>query len=376
MLVPSWFDRSFGHWLSHLQKRFDLDGLARASGAIVRARKIGGGGDLLRLALIWGPGGCSLRETAVRLSALGGVISDTAITKRLAKAGAFLEAVLGEMLNAALPRTRLPDSHRMVLVDATTINAPRSQGCDWRLHCRQRGGRFEGFELTSAQGGESLTRFSFAPGDIVVADRGYRGAAGLAHVRAAGADFLLRAGWRSFGWRDQTGAAVPLAARFDHVGPDQIDEAALLVAGPDGVMLPVRVIAFGHSVAAADTARRKTLRKAASNHHAVDPGSLAASRHLYLVTSLNGDEWPAARLVEMYRVRWQIELAFKRLKSILRIDRLNTRDPALARSWITAHLIAAVMLEQVTGASPDTPTLGQRPSSAPLGATCCCCAAA
>lgn len=355
-----------------LQKRLDLDRLARATGGIVRARKIGGGGDLLRLALIYGPGGCSLRETAVRLSALGEVISDTAITKRLAKAGAFLEAVLGEFLSAALPRARLPDSHRLVLVDATTINAPRSQGCDWRLHCRQRGGQFEAFELTSAQGGESLTRFQFAAGDIVMADRGYRGLPGLAHVRAAGADFLLRAGWRSFGWRDHSGAAVRLTDRFDHVGPDQFDEAQLLVAGSDGTMLPVRVIAFGHSAAAAVTARRKTLDKATRNRRAVAAGSLAASRHLYLVTSLDAPQWPAARLVEMYRVRWQIELAFKRLKSILQIDRLNTRDPALARSWIVAHLIAAVMLEQVAGTLPDTPTLGPPHHSLRPGATCSC----
>lgn len=95
-----------------------------------------------------------------------------------------------------------------------------------------------------------LSRFDFAPGDIVVADRGYRGMAGLAHVRAVGADVLLWVGWRSYGWRDQSGATVSLTARFDRVGPGQIDEAALLVTGPDGTTQPVRVIAFGQSSAA------------------------------------------------------------------------------------------------------------------------------
>jgi hypothetical protein len=71
MLTSSWFDRPFGAWLSHLRKRLDLDGLARKSGAILRRRKIGDGGELLRLALTYGPGGCSLRETALRQSALG-----------------------------------------------------------------------------------------------------------------------------------------------------------------------------------------------------------------------------------------------------------------------------------------------------------------
>jgi Transposase DDE domain len=370
MLSSSWFDRPFGHWLSRLRRQLDLDGLARGCGAILRSRKIGDGGELLRLALIYGPGGCSLRETAVRQSALGVMISDTAVTKRLAKAGQFLEAVLGQMLRAAVPQAPMPEGHRLVLVDATTINAPGSQGCDWRLHCRQSDGRLEGFELTSAQGGEKLSRFDFAPGDIVVADRGYRGVAGLAHVRAAGADVLLRVGWRTYGWRDQSGAAVSLTACFDHVGPGQMDEAALLVAGPDGTTQPVRVIAFGQSDTATDAARRKTRRKSTHHHHVVDPSSLAAARHLYLMTSLTGPDWPPARLVQMYRTRWQIELAFKRLKSILHIDRLNTRDPALARSWILAHLIAAVMLEEVAGVTPDTPTLGPSLHSHLRGANC------
>ena len=370
MLSPSWMDLPFGQWLSWLRSRLDLDGLARGCGAIRRARKIGDGGELLRLALTYGPGGCSLRETALRQSALGATISDTAITKRLAKAAPFLEAVLGKMLNAAVPQAPLPEGHRLVLVDATTINAPRSQGCDWRLHCRQSGGRFEGFELTTAQGGEKLGRFDFAPGDIVVADRGYRGMAGLAHVRAAGADVLLRVGWRSYGWRDQNGAAVSLTDRFDHVGPGQMDEAALLVAAPDGTTQPVRVIAFGQNNAAMDAARRKIRRKSTHNHHVVDASSLEAARHLYLMTSLTGPDWPPARLVQMYRTRWQIELAFKRLKSILNIDQLKARDPALARSWILAHLIAAVMLEEVAGVVPDTPTLGPSPPQHLPGATC------
>jgi Transposase DDE domain len=68
----------------------------------------------------------------------------------------------------------------------------------------------------------------------------------------------------------------------------------------------------------------------------------------------------------MYRARWQIELAFKRLKSILNMDQLNTRDPGLARSWILAHLIAAVMLEGVAGVLPDTPTLGPSTPMPPI----------
>lgn len=372
MFTASSLERSFASWLSRLQRACDLDALARTSRAIQRARKIGGGADLLRLALTYGPGGCSLRETALRTSARSGVISDTAVTKRLAKAGLFLETLLAELLRMAWPAAPLPGGHRLVLVDATTITAPRgaagSDRGDWRLHCRYSGHRFEAFTLTDARQAERLSRFSFAPRDVVVADRGYRGVPGLAEVRAAGADFVLRTGWQGFAWRDAAGACVSLSQLFAHVGADATGEAALFVTARDGTTLPVRVVAFGRSTAAAQSARDRTLDKARRNSRTVRPASLAAARHLYLVTSLSGPDWPPERLVAVYRVRWQIELAFKRLKSILHVDRLTTRDAALARTWIMAHLIACVMMEHLAGAMPAAPTLGRRHRTDPCGA--------
>jgi IS4 transposase len=49
-----------------------------------------------------------------------------------------------------------------------------------------------------------------------------------------------------------------------------------------------------------------------------------------------------------YRLRWQIELAFKRLKTLLHIDRLPAREPRLAKAWLSAHLIAALLIEDIT----------------------------
>ena len=64
-------------------------------------------------------------------------------------------------------------------------------------------------------------------------------------------------------------------------------------------------------------------------------------------------------MVELYRARWQIELGFKRLKSLGDLDGLRAADPELARTWLLAQLIAAVLSEdlasQLAGFSPPSP---------------------
>jgi IS4 transposase len=68
-----------------------------------------------------------------------------------------------------------------------------------------------------------------------------------------------------------------------------------------------------------------------------------------LLTSLPPTRATADEVVRLYRMRWQIELAFKRLKSIGGIAALPASDPRLARSWLLAHLIAAVLIETSLG---------------------------
>jgi hypothetical protein len=54
-------------------------------------------------------------------------------------------------------------------------------------------------------------------------------------------------------------------------------------------------------------------------------------------------------------MRWQVELAFKRLKSLGGFATLQASDPGLARSWLLAHLIAAVLIETSLSEVLDAP---------------------
>jgi hypothetical protein len=56
---------------------------------------------------------------------------------------------------------------------------------------------------------------------------------------------------------------------------------------------------------------------------------------------------PAIGILGLYRLRWQIELLFKRLKSLLHLDALPSREGPTAKSWMLARLIAAALAQRL-----------------------------
>jgi IS4 transposase len=75
---------------------------------------------------------------------------------------------------------------------------------------------------------------------------------------------------------------------------------------------------------------------------------VVAAGFIILATSLLGARYPADEVLAAYRLRWQIELAFKRLKSLLHIDQLPTRTERASRSWLLSHLVLALLCDDAT----------------------------
>ena len=73
--------------------------------------------------------------------------------------------------------------------------------------------------------------------------------------------------------------------------------------------------------------------------------SLEAAGYVMLFTTLPSSLLGAQQVADLYRHRWQIELAFKRMKQLLRLGQLPHKDPQAARSWILAKLVVALLLE-------------------------------
>ena len=66
-----------------------------------------------------------------------------------------------------------------------------------------------------------------------------------------------------------------------------------------------------------------------------------------MLTSLNPQQFPALQVLALYRGRWQIELVFKRLKSLLGVGQLAKYDPGSAKAWLQAKLLTALLMERL-----------------------------
>ncbi len=112
--------------------------------------------------------------------------------------------------------------------------------------------------------------------------------------------------------------------------------------------MPLRLIIQRKTPEATEAARKKLSSEASRKQKVLDPRSLIAAEFIILATSLPSEGYPAEELLAVYRLRWQIELAFKRLKSLLRMDRIPTQTERASQSWLIAHLILALLCDDLS----------------------------
>lgn len=347
---------------SFLPRGFDLEATAREAKAFQRARGVNDAETLLRLALGYGACGMSLRECCAWAAASGlAMLNDTALLKRLKNAadwlGMIAAAMLAERRLAPAGRWR---GRRLRARDATTICAPGADGTTWRLHASLdlASGEIDELTLTDGRGAESLNRFIHRKGDIELVDRGYARPRDLRPVVEAGADFVVRIGWNSLRLLKPDGGvfdlfkALPVGGKREKEVIVHVEEGGSAAGKPP---LPLRLVMRRKSEAEADAARKKLRKEATKRGKTLDPRSLEAAGYILLLTSLPADEFRTSDVLDLYRLRWQIELAFKRFKSLAGLDELPAKDPDLARAWIWARVIACLIADRAAGTVPDSP---------------------
>jgi hypothetical protein len=329
----------------------DLDARARQLGFFQRSRGLTDAERWLRLILMHVAGGLSLEQTVLRARELGlAQISAVALFKRLRKSEPWLRNLCQELLaeqQKRLGRCKWPSQYRVRAIDATDVQEPGSTGTDWRIHYSIRLPELvcDHYELTDQSGGEKLGRFAFQHNELILADRGYSHWAGVAKVLDSGAALLLR--WNPKAMPVLNNKGIPFAL-LDHLWPLRTGcaEEWKVKFRQGDKFYHLRLCAIRKNRVAAERARRKVLLKAKCNRCEPGAESLELAQYVLVLTSLPA-EFTASQVLHLYRCRWQVELAFKRLKSLLAAGHVPKSNDQSASAWMQAKILTALLLERL-----------------------------
>ena len=333
---------------------------ARETRAFLRPRGIGNAVDLLRLILAYCLGERGLRLTAAWAASVGLVdISNVALLYRLRQCGDWFALLVGQLLAASAPKATRGRLIR--IIDATTVPkagpTARKKSELWRIHSAfdLPHERFGHFELTDQQQGETLDRIPVVKGEIRIGDRAYLQPHRMAALIDAGADLVIRAGWKSARWLDAKGRPLDLIAELRKARG--LIDRPILIQPKGGKLLALRLIAIKKPEQAAAAARRKARRDAQREGYQLSKQTLEAADWVIIVTSLRPDDFATADVLALYRLRWRIELGFKRLKSLIGLKGPPGTDARSARPYVLAHLLMILLLEPLVDELEDSPRL-------------------
>lgn len=323
--------------------------MAWVSGAVRRERGLSDPERLLRALLAHLADGCSLVETAVRLGQAGwGELSAVALFKRLQAAEQWLRW-MAQRLFQRRHALEVSPGRRVLSVDATCVQEMGPTGSLWRVHwlLNLESLQCEHYELTDVYGGETFRRLPLKAGDIVLGDRGYSNPPGVAWVRAHQAEVVVRVNPRALPLFSRLGRPLALLSRLRHLRVGQMGQWQAWVRGPHGQWIAGRLVAMRRSAAAVRRAQRRLRRRAQKRQVPAGQLAMELTKYLLVWTTLPEREYPPRRVLRMYRLRWQIELVFKRMKSILGLGQLPKRSDASARAWLHGKLLVALLLERL-----------------------------
>ena len=100
------------------------------------------------------------------------------------------------------------------------------------------------------------------------------------------------------------------------------------------------------SAAAAEAAKKKLLASASRRQTGpVRAATLEFAEYIFILVTVAQKDLAAHDALDLYRARWQVELCFKRLKSLLRLGHLPKKTDDSSLAWIQGKLLTALLIE-------------------------------
>ena len=342
-------DTTFAELLQDLPP--ETQALAREFKAFARARKIKSAAQLLRAVLLFAGLDWTEREVTANLVLSDPdlkSLSDQSVHERLAACQPWLKALLPRLI-ARGPLPELPSGRRLLVVDGSTLTAPGQKKVSWRVHVMMDlvSLQLVQVQITDRKTGETLKQYELAPGDVVMADRGYCRRNDVVYAVTHEAEVVIRYSAHNFPVQDAAGQPLAVAQALADAAPDSTTTLAVSFELADGQRQRAWIHAYRLSGAAAAAARRRCRRMGQKVGYTPRQETLFLAEFVLILTTVPPEALSAETVLVLYRCRWQVELLIKRWKSLLALDQLRARvGSALGEVWIYGKLVYAQLLER------------------------------
>jgi hypothetical protein len=355
--------------MKHLPEGYEA--ASKETGAMRRTgRVINNPYDLMWLLLTH----LSQGQTLVNMSALSkasgiGQLSDVAFMKRLMNCGDWFKWVLQRLSSVSVADYLKPKglgNYRVLAVDASDVNSGVSKfSKSWHLHFALDVFTLTSheFKITDSKIGETLVNFTAIKGDLFLADRVYVSKKGISHCLSNEADFILRLRSDAFLMYLDNGERADLLKLLTDMGTNEAVDIPVSVDLSDyGLGIKrMRVCALKKSEEAIEKAMKRIDSKA-KQHKKISAGAKQFNEYIAVITSLPYDV-SADEVLAAYRYRWQVELYFKRLKSLLGTGEVPKKRAECMEAWLNGKMILAVLFEVLLSMLDFSPPCAAKRSS-------------
>src|SRR5919109_2243608 len=299
--------------------------MARAFKALVRAKQVKTPVQLLRVVFLY----CGLdkpfREGAGTLTALYESMTDEAVAERWRACGPWVQALLRRMLPLAATAS-LPTGWRFVVIDASSMQAPGATGTDHRLQIAMDlvSLPFLEVRVSDVHTGATLKHFTLAPGDVVVAERGYAPCQGMSTALQQGAALIVRLHPCSVALHEMAGEPLELCTLLKR---QQLATLRTLPVVRHAAGGRHEVRGWGHAYRLNAEQAKRARHKCRQGHKKGTPQaeSLWLAGWVLVFTTLAPAVLSAQTSMALYRCRWQVAMALKRWKSVLDVGAVRAK---------------------------------------------------
>jgi hypothetical protein len=327
---------------------------AKELGAFERGREVKTPGDLLRLILLYLSEGRSFAGTSA-LVQMGGDcrLSKTAVYNRIRNSGEWLRWLCENFYRHAgllVDKPAWLEGRDVYLVDGSEVVTGGNEKAYYMLHyCLDLFtlGMKE-FHITGMENGEKLSNFGgFGEDAIVIGDRAYGTLPGISYLRDLGSGYVVRLRGKAFRVYNAEGEGVSITETFKGLGEGE-SGSIRVYCRIEGEAVPMRICGLRKDKESEEEGLRrleKTNQRKRQGKE-VSEGQKEYNKYIIVATSLE-EAVSAEEVLELYRARWQIELAFKRLKSLFGYGQMPMKVETSAYAWFYGKLLLAALCEAI-----------------------------